>query len=63
MSVATIFAENGYEEHAEFKHAKDQKCVLEAVENQIKSGEQLLFFSHSVAGAVKLKVAQKQRIW
>ena len=37
--VAIIFVENGKESHAEFKYAKDQRRILDAMEEKIKCGE------------------------
>ena len=45
LNVARIFVENGDERHAELKHTNDQKRILDAIENQIKSGEQIFLCS------------------
>ena len=59
LSVSRIFEEIGVEEDDEFNHTNDKKRILDVAEKKIKSGDQMLFFSHGAAGARKSTVMQK----
>ena len=59
MSADKISTENRDEGYAGFKHASDQKSILEALK-KIKSVKQLLLFAHSGLYDVKSTVMWKK---